>query len=102
MDKSGLSSANLVGGRDARAISEGKELSRIHSDRPFNIIVGNAVEYVEYLERGTATMRAMRFVSKGIYRARLNAQAVVAAYVTSREANPNFRPKPVSGDISGH
>jgi hypothetical protein len=103
MDKSGLSSQALIarggGNLDSRAIAEGKALSKIHSDRPFNIIVGNAVSYVEYLDRGTATIRPMRFVTKAIYRAQRNARAVIDAYVASREADANFRPKPESGDL---
>lgn len=99
MDKSGLPSTALIGGRDGRAVAQGKALSRIHSDRPFNIIVGNAVEYVEYLDRGTANTPALRFVTKGIYRARLNAQKVIDAYIRSRESNPKFKPKTDRGDI---
>jgi hypothetical protein len=105
LDRAGLSSRALlgqgaVGALDARAVAEGRALSKIYSDRPFNTVVANAVEYVAYLDAGTATIAPMRFVSKAIWRARRNAAAVLDGYVRARTIDPDFRPQTGPADLA--
>lgn len=66
-------------GRSAAAEAEGRAASSV-VEAPLSITLTNAVEYVEYINSGTAHMAGTRFIDIGLDRTLLYAQFVMDWY----------------------
>lgn len=72
-----------VGAMDSRAISEGEALGRVDIDDPLLIQIANAVEYVQFINSGTARMGGTGFIDKAILKTMQHAKKVLDWYVSA-------------------
>lgn len=106
-DVLGMPSPLQPGGSKAGVQPEAVELGRAEGsvlmDLPDHIEVANAVEYVEYINTGTARMAGTRFLDHALTRLLDQMDRVWAWYVESRLAEAGFepldRPEEGPGDI---
>ncbi len=68
---------------DPAAISDGLSKGRVITDRAFEIVIANAVGYVEFINSGTSRMAGTNFLDRTMQKTAAHADRVMAAYVES-------------------